>query len=153
MIVLNLSCDQGHQFEGWFASRAAFSDQVERKLVNCTHCQSAVVTALPSGPYVRRATHSLSAAVNQPQIDSAESGAVQMPTTEAARQLFASLAAMARTAENVGAQFPEEARRIHYNEAPARTIRGIASQDETRELMEEGILVLPALVPPENETH
>ena len=76
-----------------------------------------------------------------------------MPTPDVAKQLFASLVMMARTAENVGIHFPEEARRIHYNEAPARTIRGIASSDETRELMEEGIMVLPALVPPESETH
>lgn len=153
MIVLNLSCDQGHQFEGWFASRDAFGDQVARKLVNCTHCQSPTVTALPSGPYVRRATHSHTPFADQQMVDVAEPDAVQMPSAEVARQLFVSLAAMARKAENVGANFPEEARRIHYNEAPARTIRGIASGDETRELLEEGILVLPALVPSDKETH
>ncbi len=156
MIVLNLSCDQGHHFEGWFASRDAFGEQVTRGMVNCTHCQSVAVTALPSGPYVhgvRRARHSgrhESAHLND---DYGDSSGVQMPTPDVAKQLFASLAMMARTAENVGINFPEEARRIHYNEAPARTIRGIASSDETRELMEEGIMVLPALVPPENETH
>ena len=56
-------------------------------------------------------------------------------------------------AENVGERFPEEARRIHYDEAPARTIRGIASREETEELLEEGILVLPAPVPPEGDLH
>ena len=60
---------------------------------------------------------------------------------------------MARRAENVGERFPEEARRIHYDEAPARNIRGIASADEARDLLEEGILVLPAPVPPEGEMH
>ena len=153
MIVLNLSCDQGHQFEGWFASRNAFGDQVAKGMVNCTHCQSAAVTALPSGPHVRRARHESSPDESRGGEIIADNSAVQMPAPEVARQLFASLAAMARGAENVGLRFPEDARRIHYNEAPARTIRGIASSDETRELMEEGILVLPALVPPENETH
>ena len=153
MIVLNLSCDQGHQFEGWFASRTAFGDQVAQGMVNCTHCQSAAVTALPSGPHVRRVRHGSRADENHMSGDTVDSGAVQMPAPDVTKQLFASLAAMARSAENVGTHFPEEARRIHYNEAPARTIRGIASSDETRELMEEGILVLPALVPPENETH
>ncbi len=153
MIVLNLSCDQGHQFEGWFASRNAFGDQVAKGMVNCTHCQSAAVTALPSGPHVRRIRHEGSSNERHGNDLLAEESAVQMPAPEVAKQLFSSLAAMARSAENVGLKFPEEARRIHYNEAPARTIRGIASGDETRELMEEGILVLPALVPPENETH
>lgn len=68
-------------------------------------------------------------------------------------QLQQALAAMARRAENVGERFPEEARRIHYDEVPARTIRGIASADETRDLLEEGILVLPAPVPPDDEMH
>ena len=153
MIVLNLSCDQGHQFEGWFASRVAFGDQVARKLVNCTHCQSAAITALPSGPYVKRAAQGGMAVAPATSVDGADAVAVQLPSAEVARQLFASLTEMARKAENVGANFPEEARRIHYNEAPARTIRGIASGDETRELLEEGILVLPALVPSDKETH
>jgi len=60
---------------------------------------------------------------------------------------------MARQAENVGERFPEEARRIHYDEAPARTIRGVATADETRDLLDEGIIVLPAPVPPEDELH
>lgn len=67
--------------------------------------------------------------------------------------LHQALVGMARQAENVGERFPEEARRIHYDEAPARTIRGVATADETRELLEEGIFVLPAPVPPEGEIH
>ena len=68
-------------------------------------------------------------------------------------QLHQALAGMARKAENVGGRFPEEARRIHYDEAPVRSIRGIATLDETRKLLEEGIAVLPAPVPPEDELH
>jgi hypothetical protein len=60
---------------------------------------------------------------------------------------------MARQAENVGERFPEEARRIHYEEIPARNIRGVATINETRELLDEGIVVLPAPVPPEEEFH
>lgn len=63
------------------------------------------------------------------------------------------LVRMARQAENVGERFPEEARRIHYDEAPARSIRGVATADEARELLDEGIAVLPAPVPPEDELH
>jgi len=80
-----------------------------------------------------------------------------MPTTSAGAPVMAALhqalVSMARLAENVGERFPEEARRIHYDEAPARTIRGIATADETRELLEEGIAVLPAPVPPDDEMH
>ena len=68
-------------------------------------------------------------------------------------QLHQALVAMARQAENVGERFPEEARRIHYEEVPPRNIRGVATVTETRDLLEEGIVVLPAPVPPEGEFH
>ena len=50
-------------------------------------------------------------------------------------------------AEDVGTAFAEEARRIHYQEAPERNIRGQTTQDEAESLREEGIQVfaLPAL--------
>ena len=42
-------------------------------------------------------------------------------------------------AENVGRAFPEEARKIHYDEAPKRGIRGQASPEEAESLRDEGI--------------
>ncbi|HMS78719.1 MAG TPA: DUF1178 family protein, partial [Burkholderiaceae bacterium] len=41
----------------------------------------------------------------------------------------------------------EEARRIHYREAPERGIRGVASPDEARELADEGIEVFSFPIP------
>jgi len=49
--------------------------------------------------------------------------------------------------EDVGNEFPEEARKIHYQEAPDRKIRGNASHDEVEELREEGIEVIAVPVP------
>jgi len=49
--------------------------------------------------------------------------------------------------ENVGDRFAEEARRIHYDEAPARNIRGVATPEDAHALMEEGIDVMPLPVP------
>jgi hypothetical protein len=58
-----------------------------------------------------------------------------------------------RNTENVGRRFPQEARKIHYQEAPARAIRGQASRDEAKALTEEGIdfTSLPAFLT--NDTH
>jgi hypothetical protein len=145
MIVLSLQCDQGHRFDGWFASRDAFGDQCERGLVQCTFCQSLTIVALPSGPHVRRSGVTTEVATIPAELPA--------PELDVAQKVFQALATIARQAENVGARFPEEARRIHHDEAPQRSIRGIASREETRELLDEGILVLPAPVPPENETH
>jgi len=143
VIVLNILCDSGHRFEGWFASSDAFREQCERQLVTCPHCQTAAVSLLPSAPYVRRS------AAEAP-VDKLE--APSLPPA-LATQLYQALAFAAKQAENVGERFPEEARRIHYEEVPARSIRGVATADETMELLDEGILVLPAPVPHEDEFH
>mgnify|MGYP002077954859 FL=1 len=164
MIILNLLCDNGHRFEGWFASSDAFRDQQARQLVQCTYCQTSSVTQLPSAPHVRRTTaavaqdHNISEAVDTNGLTAAgltAAGLTAGPLTqpEAAQKIFQALATMARQAENVGDRLPEEARRIHYKEAPARNILGVATVEETRELLDEGIMILPAPVPPESETH
>jgi hypothetical protein len=143
VIVLNLLCDQGHRFEGWFASGDAFRDQSQRHLVHCPQCQTSGVSQLPSAPHVKRGATDVAPSEKPEKLAGA-------PGITALHQ---ALVTMARQAENVGDRFPEEARRIHYDEAPARTIRGIATTDETLELLEEGIAVLPAPVPPEDEMH
>ncbi|MCM2289571.1 MAG: DUF1178 family protein [Sulfuritalea sp.] len=143
MIVLNLLCNQGHRFEGWFASGEAFRDQSQRHLLQCPQCHTTGISQLPSAPHVKRGNAA-------PEV-------VEKSSLPAAPALMAqfqqALVKMARQAENVGERFPEEARRIHYDEVPARSIRGVATADETRDLLEEGIVVLPAPVPPEDELH
>jgi hypothetical protein len=143
VIVLNLLCDHGHHFEGWFASGDVFRDQSQRHLVRCPQCQTSAVTQLPSAPHVKRGAS---------EVATPEQSAVPV-VAPAMAQLHQALVTMARQAENVGERFPEEARRIHYDEAPARNIRGVATVDETRDLLEEGIMVLPAPVPPEDKLH
>jgi len=44
--------------------------------------------------------------------------------------------------EDVGSSFAEEARKIHYKEAPERSIRGQTTLDEAESLRDEGIEVL-----------
>ena len=67
------------------------------------------------------------------------------------RQLQAAWLKMARhireNTEDVGERFADEARRIHYEEAPARGIRGVASRSEAGELAEEGIEVFSFPMP------
>ena len=48
-----------------------------------------------------------------------------------------------RNTEDVGERFPEEARKIHYEETPARAIRGKASREEAEALPDEGIEFAP----------
>ena len=49
---------------------------------------------------------------------------------------------------SMGTAFAEEARKIHYKEAPERSIRGQTTLDEAESLREEGIEVLAVPVIP-----
>ncbi len=135
MIVLDLICDREHRFEAWFASGEAFEAQRAAGQVSCPQCASRQIRRLPSAPYVQTSSHSASPA--EPN-----------PATIAAR-LVEALRKAASQSEDVGERFPEEARRIHYGDAEERAIRGKANNDDLRELIDEGIPVLP--VPPDKD--
>ena len=127
MKVLNLRCTQEHRFEGWFASDEDFESQSGRGLVGCPACGDTAVARLPSAPRLN-----VSGLRDEATPASDRLAAVQAAALQAVQRL------MSRT-EDVGERFPEEARRIHYEEAPARAIRGQASAEEAEALREEGI--------------
>lgn len=143
MIVLNLGCANDHRFEGWFASTDEFTSQTASHLVSCPVCGSQEISKLPAGPRVRRTA---------PQTDPAREPARGEPyaMVRAAAKLIERLM---RSSEDVGERFPQEARLIHYDQAPARDIRGTATREEVGELLEEGILVVPLPVPPKSDFH
>ncbi len=145
MIVYDLRCPLNHTFEGWFDSGAEFDRQLQALLVRCPVCDDAEVVRLPTakvsvrkgGAKTRRAERTAPAAAP------AAAGPVAAPATGAVAGLPADLVAalreIVRSTEDVGQRFPEEARRIHYEETPARAIRGQASTEEAEALAEEGI--------------
>ncbi|MBS6360455.1 DUF1178 family protein [Burkholderia sp.] len=132
MKVLDLQCPHGHRFEGWFASTDDFEAQLSRKLVECPVCGATEVSRMPSAPRLN-----LSGAT---QTRPAESHALQAQVMRALREVL-------EKTENVGERFAEEARRIHYNEAPARSIRGVTTPEDAQALVEEGIDVMPLPIP------
>jgi hypothetical protein len=141
VVVYTLSCENAHQFEGWFTSPDAFSHQHEAGQLACPVCGSASVAKLPSAPYV-------SLPKGEPAKETAVTGSPDFMAKLRAKVIEYVL----KHTEDVGEKFPEEARQIYYGEAPERPIRGQASRQEVDELREEGIEVvaLPiAPVPPE----
>jgi hypothetical protein len=147
MIVLNLSCENEHLFEGWFASSDAYARQAESGLVSCPTCGSTHIERRPTSPYVNTGHHKPPAVPAQSDV----AGAPVLPA-ETVAAFTQWLRNAGKQAEDVGANFPEEARRIHYGESEERAIRGQASRDELSELLEEGIMVLP-LPPGEEDLH
>ena len=132
MIIYDLACNQQHSFEGWFQSLAAYDSQREKGLISCPQCGSTEVHRIPS------ALH-LASRSNAP-VASDEARPVAPTTTVAAFQQLVS--AIVAKCEDVGSDFAQEARKMHYLEAPLRSIRGTASDDDYEGLREEGIEVL-----------
>lgn len=141
MVVYNLACHNAHRFEGWFASPEAFDGQVKNESVSCPVCGSNGVVREPSAPNIAKS------------VSASQKADI---TGEAIRELQARiLDHVMRNTEDVGKSFPEEARRIHHQEAPERPIRGEATPRQAKELREEGIdvVALPAAVPPPKQLH
>jgi hypothetical protein len=133
MKVFDLGCDNEHSFEGWFASAEDFDRQQQAKLVECPVCGSLAVRKLLSAP---RLNLGAEAPEEKLPVAQANDASMQAMLLQMARHIQAN-------SEDVGEKFAEEARRIHYEEAPKRSIRGLASRDEAASLAEEGIEVMP----------
>ncbi len=145
MIVFDLECRAGgHRFEGWFGSASDFESQKTRGLLACPSCSSSSVSKLPTAK-IKRGAEEPTQNLPAPQ------QAGPQPTKE--QLMMALVERILTTSENVGDKFPEEARRIHREEAPARSIRGVASKEQAEQLIDEGIPVLPLPVPPTGEWH
>jgi hypothetical protein len=136
--VFNLRCEHEHAFEGWFASAEAFDSQLACGQVQCPLCDSTSITKALSAPRLN-----LGAEAPRQERPQAATPAV-MPTGEQMQALFLKMAReIVANTEDVGERFADEARRIHYKEAPERGIRGVTSKDEADALEEEGIQVMP----------
>ena len=150
MIVFDLHCTDGHRFEGWFGSAKDFASQRKRGLLSCPACGT---TAIERGLSAPR----LNMGAQEPKKPEPQPPAQKTPDMEgkdpfAVAQILYSrmLDEILTKSEDVGAKFPEEARKIFYQESPGRAIRGQATQKEHDALVDEGIPVARFPVPPAN---
>ncbi len=141
MIVFNLSCSQGHAFEGWFKDARAFGAQRKARKVSCPSCGDTAVTKVPAGARISRGR---ARAVDE----ATAAGARAQALRDAVAELHAKVAA---SCEDVGPRFAEEARKIHYGEAEERGIYGEATLSDAKELADEGVPVLPLPKLPETD--
>ncbi|MFV0280517.1 MAG: DUF1178 family protein [Rhodoblastus sp.] len=161
MIRYALVCEQAHEFESWFANAAAFDDQTRRGFVTCPYCNSSRVEKAIMAPNVARRDRDAAQAAPASQAAAASQATAASQAASASPQdmalidpKMAEVRAMVRALRekiiehtvDVGADFPEEARKIHDGEAQARPIRGQASLEEARALIEDGVDILP--IPP-----
>jgi hypothetical protein len=147
MIHYALVCQQGHDFESWFQDSAAYDKQVKRGLVTCPHCGSAKVEKAIMAPRLSAAAKKKNAPIEaaapaeRPAAPAAPAPVAMISPQE--QEFRAKLKELrdhlTKSADDVGAKFPEEARKMHYGEIEHRSIYGVASPDEAKELSEEGI--------------
>jgi hypothetical protein len=147
MKVLNLQCELGHGFEGWFGSEADYEQQTTKLLLRCPLCDSATIHKLPSAPRLHlsgtnsvknSADHSTSKTDTPP--DAPQQAVMSMPQEQQLQRMMMQAARelMSQT-KDVGERFAEQARRMHYGELAPEAIRGRASREDAQALHEEGI--------------
>ncbi len=136
MIRFALKCANAHDFDSWFASAAAFDRLKAAGGLACPDCGSSIVEKAVMAPRV---------SVSTPAQPSSARSLREMPPEGAMRQdvLERLRREVERKAEYVGRDFADEARAIHNDEAPARSIWGEARGDEARALIEDGVPVAP----------
>lgn len=128
MIVYDLKCSHGHQFEGWFRDSATFERQAVAGEVLCSVCGDAQVSKVPMAPRLGKGK-----AADEAQAAKQRAEVIHM-LTELRRKVESNC-------DYVGDRFAEEARRIHYGETDPHGIYGEATPEEARELAEEGVEV------------
>ena len=127
MIKYNLACECGKDFESWFSSSTEYDVLRKRKLVSCIYCNSTSVKKSIMSP-------------NLPVKSQKKSKKVQLEQN-IKKELLNFRRYIEKNCKNVGDNFPQEARNIHYDKKTSKGIYGKATQEEANELLEEGIEV------------
>ena len=127
MISFNLICKNDHEFEGWFRNSADFDRQAKKQLIACPECSDSKIAKSLMAPVV------------------GAKGAVRADRTEKAKKVRKMLGEVRDYVEtnfdDVGDDFTEEARKIYYGESDERPIYGNATDEDAKELAEEGVPV------------
>ncbi len=144
MIVFDLSCSDGHRFEGWFGSSGDYAEQKERGLLICPQCGSDSVDKAPMSPSVPAKGNSRRTGQPSTQMTRGD----MPPEVKQALKALAEVQAKALEKSTwVGENFAEKARSMHYGEADEAPIHGQATKDEAEDMLAEGIAVAPLLFP------
>jgi hypothetical protein len=170
MIRYSLQCERGHAFESWFQDSASYDRQAKRGLVSCPACNSTKVEKSIMAPQIPRKGRTTEQRIVEETSAKARSRrkstdtSVPAPASTAVpaepmlmsqqSELLGKLRELRdhikANADDVGQQFPEEARKMHYGEIEHRPIYGEASPTEAKALIEEGVDVIPLPALPED---
>lgn len=137
MIAFDLTCANGHTFEGWFDNLESFERQDSENMIICPLCENTEVKRILS-PVTMKSSSGSSQKNNDLPIDYQK---LAMEVVNYIQNEF----------EDMGSEFTKEALKIHYGATEARNIRGTATKDEEKILEEEGVPFVR--FPPANKTN
>lgn len=137
MIIFDLSCECGCQFEGWFQDSEDFRRQKKEGLLTCPGCSGNGVRKILSPVAVKRA----------PERQGNSVPGKERPEQLAARLLKSLQDYVIHNYEDVGPRLAEESLKIHYGLNKPRNIRGISSENDEKMLESEGIKLLKIPLP------
>jgi hypothetical protein len=140
MIKYALACEKDHSFESWFPDSGSYETQARRGLIACPVCASTRVSKAIMAPAIVGGQKAERRPIEASPGPVALLDERQQRLREMTRRLRDEIVA---NTDDVGRKFPEEARAIHEGDAPARSIRGQATPEEARALIDEGVGVLP----------
>lgn len=157
MIRFSLRCDSDHRFESWFRDNASFDALSRAGHLSCSECGSAKVEKALMTPAVVTSRQRVTPSMQKAEPATPLSAPEPMPVVvhdERHRMMRALLREMrdhvVQHSRDVGAEFASEARRMHEGEVEEAAIRGVASPEEVRGLLEDGIEVAPLPVFPDD---
>ncbi len=126
MIVFDLKCAKEHVFEVWFRDTKTFERQARKGEVVCPVCGDTSVEKALMAPNISSSRKK-------------EAAAETIRAATAMRALAEIKDHVEKKFDYVGPDFAEEARKIHHGETEKRDIYGEASEQDARELTDEGI--------------
>ena len=125
MIKYNLICKCGKTFESWFSSSEGYDELSKKKFINCIYCNSTSVTKSVMAPNLSSKVNKISKNIKLEK--------------KIKKQLLDFRKYIEKNCKDVGDNFPQEVRSIHYDKKTSHGIYGTATSEETAELLEEGI--------------
>lgn len=131
MIQYALKCENGHVFDSWFQSAAAFEALERVGHLSCALCASTKVKKSIMAPRV--ATKDVAATSDK----------LSAPKTEQEQAIAKLRQQVEENADYVGPRFADEARSMFLGSSPERAIYGEANGAEAKALIEDGIPVAP----------
>ncbi|KUJ78573.1 DUF1178 family protein [Ruegeria profundi] len=141
MIQYALKCSNGHTFDSWFQSAAAYDKLASSGMVTCAVCGCDKVEKAIMTPRVRPARK----AEAQMPAQKPEANTIDMaaPSPDVEKVIAELRRKVEENSDYVGKDFANEARKIHLGDAPERAIYGEAKPEEAKALIEDGVPVAP----------